>query len=457
MEELMYYVWQQRMFQSLELLDATPVEVLNPGLRNLDAGPDFFNAKVKIDGMTWAGNIEMHVKASDWMRHHHQHNPAYDSVILHVVLQADAEVRLATTGETIRTVVMHIPPEVLVKYRQLTASEKMIIRLPGSSLPYYTAINCAPRLPLVPKLVTDDWIQALAIQRMLAKMQRVSDLVEGRKDSWAEAFYVMLCRSLGTGVNSDACERLARSLPLHALQKHLDSRLQVEAMLFGQAGWLSDEGNTGGTIVIPRPDKGVMADATCSYELSYLQQLRREYAFLRAKFQLSPLAASVWQFGRVRPKASPHFRMAYLAALLCSQHDLFGRIVDAGSLQELFSIFNVCVEGYWSTHYHLGGDVSRDDIHGIGLQTLRSIIINAVVPVLLAYYRWMGDEERMERALGLLSLLPAEDNRYMAQWIAAGLPLRNAMDTQALLHLYREYCEPHKCMQCRIGCWMMRN
>lgn len=457
MEELMYYVWQQRMFQSLELLDSTPVEVLHPGLRNLDAGPDFFNAKVKINGVTWAGNVEMHVKASDWMRHHHQSNPAYDSVILHVVLQADAEVRLVSSGEPIRTVVMHIPPVVLAKYRQLTAREKMIIRLPGSPLPYYTSINCAPRLPLVPKLVIDDWVQALAIQRMLHKMSRVQDLVEGRKDSWAEAFYVMLCRSLGTGVNSDTCERLARSLPLHAIQKHLDSRLQIEAMLFGQAGWLGEDPHPGGTIVIPRPAGSSMADGTSPYEQSYLEQLRREYTFLRAKFQLTPLPAATWQTGHIRPKASPQFRMAYLAALLTSQRDLFSRIMEAKSIQEILSVLNVTVQGYWSTHYTLGGDISRDNIHGIGLQTQRSMIINAIVPILLAYHHWQGDEEKMEQALQLLTLLPAEDNRYMAQWIAAGLPLRNAMDTQALLHLYREYCEPHKCMQCRIGCWMMRN
>lgn len=412
----MYFVWTQRMFQSLELIDTSPVEVIHPGLRNLDAGPDFFNAKVKIGDCIWAGNVEMHVRASDWYRHHHQKDKAYDSVILHVVLQADAAVSLSS-GEQIRTVVMRIPPDILDKFRRLTAHTGMQILMPGAALPVHTSIACAPRLPLVPAIHLHDWIQALAIERMTQKMQRVRDLVEDRHDSWQEAFYVILARSLGTGINSDACERLARSLPYHALLKHIDSPIQIEAMLMGQAGFLSEN----------------PADTP---ENAYFHQLRREYNFLRQKFGLTPLPVHIWKMARIRPEASPRRRLHSLGMLLTQRPDLLNEILVASDIRSLMNHLKVL---------------------GLGQQTQRSIIINAVVPFLLAYGQWNGDEERVERALSLLEQLPAEDNRYMNQWLACGVPLRSALDTQALLHLYKTYCEPHKCMRCRLGCWLLKH
>ena len=243
MEELMYYVWQQRLFQAIVTIDDNPIEIIHPGLRNLDAGPDFFNAKIRIDGMLWAGNVEMHVKASDWFRHNHHTNHAYDNVILHVVLNADSVISLPD-GQPIKTVVMKIPQDVMERYRMITANQ-----------PYsFSAIRCAQFVPSLPSLVMNDWLTALATQRMLGKVKRVRDLIVDSHESWQEAFYVILCRSLGTGVNGDACERLARSLPYRFLQKHLDNDLQVRALLLGQAG------------LIPTDD----------------DRLAAEYAFLRA-------------------------------------------------------------------------------------------------------------------------------------------------------------------------------
>ena len=421
MEELMYYVWSQRLAGALRTVDGSDIEILHPGLRNLDAGPDFFNAKVRIGGTTWAGNVEMHVRASDWHRHRHHDNPAYDSVILHVVLTADADIRLSD-GEPLRTVVMQIPPAVMQRYEELTVGA--------------TAIPCAAHLADVPAIILHDWQTALAVERMLGKAARVRDLIEADLASWPAAFYVILARSLGTGINSDACERLARSLPYAYIQKHIDNRLQVEALLLGQAGWLTQ----------PQPGGG-----------TYYDDLRREYLFLAAKFGLTPLPAAAWRFARMRPQASPQLRVASLAALLCERRNLFDDLMSAPDLATMERLLTVRLPGWWQTHYSLHPDPSPEVGKGLGRATVRSLVINAVVPIMLAYAQWQGDEERSHRAIQMLGELPPESNRYMGEWLAVGVPLRSAFDTQAMLHLYREYCEPRKCMRCRIGCWLIRH
>lgn len=394
----MYYVWQQRMFHSIETLDQTTIEIIHPGLRNLDAGPDFFNAKIRIDGVLWAGNVEMHCHASDWYKHHHQTDSAYDNVILHVVLQADADITLQN-GEHLKTVVMKIPPEIMYQYNTLASSGKQL----------FSAIRCSARLPEVPNIILHDWLTALTTQRMINKVARVKDLIEDKKESWQEAFYVILTRSLGTGINSDNCERLARSLPFAYIQKHLDNPIQVRALLLGQAG------------LIPKEDN----------------RLAQEYQFLRSKFQLTPMNASLWKMAKLRPYASPENRLNALAALLCSHTNLFSQTIEAQNIDSLQKLFTLPRQ--------------------LGSTTVRSILINAVIPIIIAYGQWQGDEELVERAIEWLETLPAESNRYMEYWIQAGIPQRNAFDSQALLQLYKEYCEPRKCIQCRIGCWMIRN
>ena len=397
MEELMYYVWQQRLFSAIHTLDNTPLEIIHPGLRNLDAGPDFFNAKIKIGDIMWAGNVEMHVKASDWLRHHHQDDNAYNSVILHVVMEADADIR-RPSGDAIQTVVMHIPDHITARYRELLSEGKNL----------FCAIRCQHLLSSVPPMIVHDWLSALATQRMLVKADRVKDLILQNHESWQEAFYVILSRSLGTGINSDAFERLARSLPYAFLLKHLDDPLQVRALLLGQAG------------LIPESE----------------QRLLDEYRFLRAKFQLKPMSPSDWKRAKRRPQASPENRLEALAQILSSHRELFSEVLDAhdiGQLQRPFLLPRL-----------------------IGRQTVNSIIINAIIPIMLSYGQWSADSDLCDRAMTLLESLPAEANRYIDYWSQVGLKSNNAFDTQALLQLYREYCEPHKCINCRIGCWLIK-
>lgn len=396
MENLMYYVWQQRLFSSLVTVDGDPIEVIHPGLRNTGAGPDFFNAKIRMDGLLFAGNVEMHVRASDWYRHNHNEDRSYDSVVLHVVMQADAQIKLHD-GTSVRTVVMHIPAEILARHNELLADRDP-----------FCQIRCAPRLGELSTLMIHDWQTALCTQRMIEKTKRVRDLVDNQLLGWREAFYVVLTRSLGTGVNSDAMERLARSLPLSNILHHKDNLMQIEALLLGQAGLLGLSDN-------------------CF--------LQREYAFLKQKFSLTPLPYSIWKFGGVRPQAQPHNRLKALALLLFTHKDLFDEICSAPDLKSINKILAV---------------------NGIGQQTIQSLIINAVIPILIGFAQWKGDEEKCEEALMMLEQVPAENNRYIQQWIERGIPVRSAFDTQALLHLYRTYCQHHLCMHCRWGCWFVR-
>ena len=395
MEELMYYVWQQKMFQSILTLDNTEIEIINPGLRNLDAGPDFFNAKIRINDTLWAGNVEMHVRASDWFRHHHHDDRAYDSVILHVVLQADAVIRLHD-GEMVKTVVMKIPQDVMEKFERLTNRGQLI----------FSAINCRKHLNAVPSLILHDWQTSLAIQRMMNKVSRVKDIIDHKQKSWPEAFYVLLCRSLGTGINSDSCERLARSLPYVYLQKHADNIRQLEAMLLGQGNLIEDE------------------------------TTRSEYEFLRAKFNLRPIGNCAWKHSKIRPVSSPRSRLKALSIIINRQPNLFSKILecqDVKSLTKLLYVPNL-----------------------LGASTIGSIIINSVIPTIMAYGQWQEDLDLCERSIDMLEALPSEANRYMEQWISCGIPLRSALESQAMLQLYKEYCEPHRCLKCRIGCWLMK-
>lgn len=253
---------------------------------------------------------------------------------------------------------------------------------------------------------------------MMVKMERVQHLVNQDLKDWNEAFFILLTRSLGTGVNSDAMERLARSIPYSSLLHHRDNPLQLQAILLGQAGLLQAED------AVNKPAK----------QQAEWRLMQREYAFLRQKFSLKPLPVSVWKMGRIRPPAQPEARLRALAGLIATHTDLFAQMLDASDVKQLEQLFHA---------------------QGIGLQTARSLIINAVVPALLSYAQWQSDSDRFEKVLAIIEQLPPERNRYVVQWQQIGIEIKSALQTQALLHLFLHYCQPHKCIRCRIGCHLL--
>lgn len=320
MEKLMQYIWQHRLFDHTKLVttDGRKLRIIDNGQLNTDSGPDFFNAKISLDGCVWAGNVEMHRRASDWRRHNHHLDPAYDSVVLHVVEVADTPV-YRTNGEEIPTLVLSCSPSFRSDYETLVS--------------HSSSQSCAPHIAELGPIVLSDWISSLAIERLQSKSQRLHDWLELYKGNWEEVCYIVVSRSMGFGINSDAFERLARSLPLRFMQKHADSLSQVEAFLFGQAG--------------------LLAEGECPGD-DYYARLVNEYAFLKNKFGLTPINRDSWKFFRLRPANFPHRRLAMLAQYIHRGFDLFSRICEAGNEEELHRIFKVELSGYWTTHYLFG-------------------------------------------------------------------------------------------------------
>lgn len=414
MEQLLHYVWKHRLFQSeLKTTDGIPLEILDVGLHNTDEGPDFFNAKVKVGDRTWIGNIEIHKSSDDWYKHKHDKNSVYNSVILHVVEFATAEVN-NEAGLPI--------PQCEIKYSRHIKDNIDFLLNSDVSLP------CCNYLKEFPSIHLQGWLNALLLERQERKAGDIQRLLDRFNSSWTDVFYVALSRSMGFGLNSDAFERLGLSLPLNYILKQGDNPLQIEALLFGQSGMLDDSNS---------PDE-------------YTKKLQQEYNFLKTKYSLKPLDKNIFRKLRIRPTSSPHIRIAQLASLLLNIQGLFSKILECKDLGQIRLLFHVNASEYWQTHYQLGEESPRKNKY-IGDASLDVMIINAVVPIVFAYGRRLNDESYMDRAFDFLVKIKPESNSIIKQFALYGVRSKNAYDTQALIQLKREYCEKRKCLYCRVG------
>lgn len=416
MEKLMQYVWKHRLWRSEDMVTNTgkKVRVVDPGLLNTDAGPDFFNAKIEIDGHMWVGNVEMHYRATDWKRHHHDSDKAYDSVILHVVAKDDAPVR-RTNGELIPQLVLEVSPQFNADYASLV----------GATI----EVPCATKIKQVPHLTIVEWVEGLAFERLHGKVERIHQLLDSFNGSWEDVCYVTLARNFGFGINNDAFERLARRTPLRLLGKHSDSVLQIEALLFGQAG---------------------MLDAQKPGMDSYYNQLCTEYAFLSNKFQLTPMEKESWKLFRIRPQNFPYRRIAMLAQFVEGGFRMMNRILEAEGEKEMRALFEVELSGYWTKHYTFGKPNERATAT-LSRSSIDIILINTVAPLLYAYGELTGNYEMTDKAIKLLEDLRAESNSIVSHFVAYGIDCPDALTSQALVQLKREYCDARKCIYCKIG------
>lgn len=412
----MQYIWQHRLWQPTDMrtVDGRRVCVLDPGRLNTDAGPDFFNAKVIIDGHTWVGDVEIHVRATDWHRHHHDGDAAYDSVILHVVDKDDTVIH-RRNGEDIPQVCMPCAAEFAHHYSVVTSQS-------AESLP------CAEALAAMPAIYLTDWLENLGYERVYEKAERIDTLLERFDGSWEQACYVTLARALGFGVNGDPFERLALSLPLRFVAKHCDSLTAVEALLFGQSGLL----------------------ATAPADDEYVSSLKREYAFLAHKFSLTPLACPGWKMSRMRPANFPHRRIAFLASMLHDGFSMLRRMLEIATPQDAMQVLNPTLSGYWTHRYTFGSESARAGAT-MSKTAINGLVINVVAPIMFHYATTHGNETLRQRAINLLMATPAEQNSKVRVFEAAGLQATDAFRSQALLQLRRGYCEQRKCLYCRIG------
>ncbi len=416
MEALLHHVWWHRLYTNSELhcVDGTPIEIISPGMHNNDAGPDFFNAKVKIGKTVWVGNVEIHDYASQWYQHNHHTDKAYDSVILHVVHHSDITIK-RSNGQDIPQLELQLSPSITTDYQSLR----------NHSSDEYPCFDVTPELS---PLLISDFVDGMGMERLQSKAEVYLDMLKRYNGDWEEVFYIILARSIGTGINSDAFERLARSIPRSTWLKHSNSLLQIESLFFGQAGFLSSE----------------------TIEHSYYIMLRREYAFLAHKFRLKQLPSIIWKSFRTRPSAFPQVRIAYLCALLYDHPRLFEECMKAKTTKEILGLLEVAHSSFWDDHYHFAY-ASKKGSKRIGRSTLNSILINAYVPMLYAFATYNGNVGLTEKAISILEGLPAEDNVYVRHCRNAGIPVRNAFDSQAMVQLHREYCQKDKCIYCKIG------
>lgn len=414
MEQLLHYAWKHKIFPLTELRTTTGllVEVIDPGLPNTNAGPDFFNAKIKIDGTLWVGNVEIHVQSSDWKRHGHHTDKAYDSVILHVAGKVDTEL-YRTTGEAIQQLQFACPDHVRLLYDELKQTD--------------LRPRCYALIPSMSALTIHSWFTALQVERLEQKTNQIIGRLKQRNNHWEDVFFITLSRNFGFGINGDAFEAWANLLSLRAIDKHRDNLLQIEAMFMGQAGLLEE------TISDP-----------------YYEALQKEFHYLSCKFDLRRMDATQWRFLRTRPGNFPHIRLAQLAWLYHHEQALLSRITETETLKEIKGLIGVDTSEYWKTHYIFGKE-SESKAKTISLKSLNLVVINTVVPFLYAYGLHRSDERLCDRALRLLEEIPAENNYIIRAWDGAGVPINNAADSQALIQLQKNYCDVKKCLHCRFG------
>lgn len=411
----MQYVWRHRLWLAGDMVtnEGEPVAVIDVGQLNRDAGPDFFNAKVKIGEEMWCGNVEIHVRASDWRRHGHDKDKAYDSVILHVVQYDDCPIR-TTDGRLIPQVTLQCARDFSQRYAEFVNNQA-------------NSLACAAEIRSLSPVMVRDWLDSMGFERLYAKVDAINARLERSRGDWEQAAFVTLGRALGAGINGDAFERVASSLPLRLMHKHCDSLLSLEAMLFGQANLLA------GAPSAP-----------------YTDQLRREYEFLSDKFGLRAPESLTWRMSRMRPASFPHRRLATLAHMVYGGFSLMQRVLEVKSEVDARELFRFDLTGFWSTNYNFspGGNARPA---ALGAATVDMLVINVVAPLLMAYGMATGDERLADRAVDILEHLPGEKNRYTADFTAAGVANSNAFVSQAMVEVHRNYCDVRKCLYCRLG------
>jgi hypothetical protein len=415
MEHLLQYVWMHKIFP-LKLLRTTegiPLEIIDTGIHNRDAGPDFFNAKVKLGDTVWVGNVEIHDKSSDWYRHGHDKDRAYDSIILHVVGNPDTEI-FRPDGQCIPQFQLICPESVCQHYDELLLAD-------------YNP-RCRKVLPLLSTFDIHSWMSTLGVERLEQKTNAIRQRVSRCNGSWEDAFFVTLSRNVGFGLNGDAFEQWAYHLPLKAINKYRDDLFQVEAFFFGTAGLLEE----------------AQGD-------DYFLRLKKEYEYFKHTFQLrKSLNISLWRQFRVRPNNFFEVRIAQLAALYHHSYSLFPRFMDIQMPVDVCSLLDVQTSPYWDTHFSFTHP-SPENKKRWGSNAMQLIIINTLVPVLYAYGKHTGKEELCERAFHFLQELKSEQNFIIQQWQNLGVKAESAADSQAIIQLQKEYCEKKKCLHCRFG------
>jgi len=411
-EDFLQYIWRYKLFINNYTIENDTINIVDVGQLNHDSGPDFFNAKIRIGDTLWVGNIEIHKKSSDWYLHHHESDSCYNNVILHVVEEINKDV-FDAKGRKIPQIKLNYNKDLLTNYSSILNSKHKI--------------KCEHQISKINSFELFSWLETLLIERLQRKSDEIKQLLNDRISDWEEVFYILLLRQLGLKVNAEPFEMLARSLSLKNILKQNDKLISIEAMLFGQAGFLSE-----------------------NIDDEYFTRLKNEFKFLKNKYSLSPINIGNWKFMRVRPVSFPTVRIAQTASLLHKHSNIFSKIIEEDFVDGIYEYFNIKPSKYWETHYKFGV-LSKEKSKNIGKHTIDLIIINVIAPMIFMYGKERDITLLKDKALFYLQELNAENNSIINYWRSIGVKISTAQESQAFLELYNNYCEKDNCLNCRIG------
>jgi hypothetical protein len=410
-ERLLQYIWQFQYFNrgNLATSDGAPLSIINAGTLNRNQGPDFLEARIRVAGTVWAGSIELHLLSSDWNNHQHSQDKNFDNVILHVVWQEDVALKLPFPSLELQS---KVSKPLLSRFDELMNAQSFIA--------------CEKRIAGVAPLVWLAWKDRLLLERLEQKAALIIQCLGLNSNHWEETFWWLIARNFGFTVNSDAFEKIARSLPLTILARHRNQVQQAEAMIFGQAGLLDAE-----------------------FTEAYPRLLQKEYRFYKNKYGLQPIRLPL-HFLRMRPSNFPTLRLAQLAMLVHNSTHLFSQIKEAGQLRQVRALLDIRANDYWHYHYNFDHLTAYRE-KKLGKQMVDSIIINTIVPIVFAYGRHFKEPLLQKKAVDWLEEVAGEKNRVTAGFRALGISSKNACDSQALIELKSRYCDQKRCLECAVG------
>ena len=421
-EDFLHFLWRYQKFVStnLKTTSGLPVIIEFSGTHNTLAGPDFLNGKLRIDGLLWNGPIELHLKASSWYHHRHHNDAAYDTVILHVVWEDDIEISLAS-GKLMPTLRLSD----YVAADRINSYQSQFLK-PSEFIP------CEKIIQDFPTDSWQSWKERLFVERMEDKVTVVQDHLKETENDWEAVFFRMLCKGFGLNVNGQAFLAIAKSIPFKIIRKIRLDTLQLEALLMGQAGLLSE-----------------------NFEALYYVDLKNRYAFLKKKYQLKPIPLGSIKFSRLRPPNFPTIRLAQLAKLYTDQGAIFQRIIDTETPLKAAHYFKSSTSKYWKSHYNFGVE-SRPFEKKLSPRFFDLLLINTLLPIRFAYSQFQGLEG--DRALfDWGSTIAAEHNSITTSFKVLGVPATSSLDSQSLLQLKKKYCDCKKCLSCALGFYFLKD
>ncbi len=418
-EEFLHYLWKYSLYDSDKLIDreGNRIIVISPGEYNRDAGPDFFNARLRISGTEWAGNVEIHILSSHFDLHGHNFDPVFDNVILHVVGVNDKKV-YNSKGNELLTAEISYDSGLYDKYLNLVNN------------PFIIA--CQTEIRELDQFFIRSWLSTLVIERLVEKSEQIMKIFSETGNDWEETFYRLLSRYFGFRVNTEPFEMLANALPFRIIRKHSDNRFQIEAMLFGAAGLL---------------DEGLFREAVND---DYYLRLIKEFKILSVKYSIQPVHGWLWKFARLRPANFPTIRLSQLAAMLSVSGGLFSKALEAENVNDIKELLEVTASDYWDDHFVFGRK-SRIYPKGTGSEATDIFLINAVIPAMFVYGQTRDSNHLCEKAITFLENIGPEANTIIREWGMAGIRPDSAFSSQALIQLRNNYCKKRRCLDCRIG------